>query len=87
MGQQEDTEESCPAALARNARHSHDPQSALPLADQRRVGHVQRGADAPPCNGQLLAEGFTYLFLDPHRGEIVMFRARARELCALLRGA
>ena len=30
----------------------------------------------PACNGQVLAEGFTYLFRDPHRGEIVMFRAR-----------
>src|SRR5690348_4834867 len=30
----------------------------------------------PPCNGQVLVEGFTYLFRDPHRGEIVMFRAR-----------
>ena len=29
-----------------------------------------------PCNGQVLAEGFTYRFRDPHRGEIVMFRAR-----------
>ena len=30
----------------------------------------------PPCNGQVLAEGFTYRFRDPRRGEIVMFRAR-----------
>jgi signal peptidase I len=30
----------------------------------------------PPCNGRVLAEGFTYLFRGPHRGEIVMFRAR-----------
>lgn len=30
----------------------------------------------PPCNGQVLAEGFTYRFRNPHRGEIVMFRAR-----------
>ena len=30
----------------------------------------------PACNGQVLVEGFTYLFRDPHRGEIVMFRAR-----------
>ena len=30
----------------------------------------------PPCTGQVLAEGFTYLFRDPHRGEVVMFRAR-----------
>jgi signal peptidase I len=30
----------------------------------------------PPCTGEVLAEGFTYLFRNPHRGEIVMFRAR-----------
>jgi signal peptidase I len=32
----------------------------------------------PPCNGKVLAEGFTYRFRDPHRGEIVMFRARGQ---------
>ena len=30
----------------------------------------------PACNGQVLVEGFTYRFRDPHRGEIVMFHAR-----------
>jgi signal peptidase I len=30
----------------------------------------------PACNGQTLVEGFTYLFRDPHRGEIVSFHAR-----------
>jgi signal peptidase I len=29
----------------------------------------------PPCNGQVLVEGVTYHFRDPHRGEIVMFHA------------
>jgi signal peptidase I len=29
----------------------------------------------PPCNGQVLVEGFTYRFRNPRRGEIVMFRA------------
>ena len=29
----------------------------------------------PPCNGQVLAEGITYHFRDPHRGEIVFFHA------------
>jgi hypothetical protein len=29
----------------------------------------------PPCNGQVLVEGFTHHFRDPHRGEIVMFHA------------
>jgi signal peptidase I len=30
----------------------------------------------PPCNGRTIAEGFTYRFRDPHRGEIVVFHAR-----------
>ena len=30
----------------------------------------------PACNGQVLVEGVTYHFRDPHRGEIVMFHAR-----------
>ena len=30
----------------------------------------------PPCNGRTIAEGFTYRTRDPHRGEIVVFRAR-----------
>jgi signal peptidase I len=30
----------------------------------------------PACNGRGLAEGFTYRFRDPHRGEIVVFHAR-----------
>jgi signal peptidase I len=30
----------------------------------------------PPCNGRVIAEGFTYKFRDPHRGEIVMLHAR-----------
>lgn len=30
----------------------------------------------PPCNGRVIAEGFTYTFRDPHRGEIVFFHAR-----------
>lgn len=29
----------------------------------------------PPCNGRVLAEGFTYRWRDPHRGEIVAFHA------------
>ena len=29
----------------------------------------------PACNGRGLAEGFTYRFRDPHRGEIVVFHA------------
>ena len=29
----------------------------------------------PPCNGQVLAEGITYHFRDPHRDEIVFFHA------------
>ena len=30
----------------------------------------------PACNGRGLAEGFTYRFRDPDRGEIVVFHAR-----------
>jgi signal peptidase I len=30
----------------------------------------------PPCNGRVLAEGFTYKLRDPRRGEIVFFHAR-----------
>jgi signal peptidase I len=30
----------------------------------------------PPCNGRTIAEGLTYRFRDPHRGEIVVFHAR-----------
>jgi len=39
-------------------------------------GTFRMAPTLPPCNGKVLAEGFTYLFRDPHRGEIVMFRAR-----------
>jgi signal peptidase I len=31
----------------------------------------------PACNGRYLAEGFTYHFRDPHRGELVVIHARA----------
>jgi signal peptidase I len=40
------------------------------------AGTFSMAPTLPPCNGRVLAEGFTYLFRDPHRGEIVMFRAR-----------
>ncbi len=32
----------------------------------------------PACHGLWLREGFTYLFRDPHRGEIVTFHARGQ---------
>src|SRR5438105_7359429 len=32
----------------------------------------------PPCNGKVLVEAFTYLFRNPRRGEVVMFRARGQ---------
>ena len=32
----------------------------------------------PACDGRWLTEGFTYSFRDPHRGEIVAFRARGQ---------
>jgi len=40
------------------------------------AGTFSMAPTLPPCNGRVLAEGLTYLFRDPHRGEIVMFRAR-----------
>jgi signal peptidase I len=30
----------------------------------------------PSCNGRYIAEGFTYRFRDPHRGEMVVIHAR-----------
>jgi signal peptidase I len=38
-------------------------------------GTFSMAPSLPPCNGQVLAEGFTYRFRDPHRGEIVMLHA------------
>lgn len=32
----------------------------------------------PACNGRTLAEGFTYHFRDPHRGEIAVIHARGQ---------
>jgi signal peptidase I len=32
----------------------------------------------PACNGRLLAEGLTYRFRDPHRGEVVVIHARGQ---------
>jgi signal peptidase I len=32
----------------------------------------------PACDGRTLAEGFTYKWRDPHRGEIVVFHAAGR---------
>ena len=32
----------------------------------------------PACKGRELAEGFTYKFRDPHRGEFVVFHARGK---------
>ena len=32
----------------------------------------------PACHGLWLREGFTYLFRDPHRGEIITFHARGQ---------
>jgi signal peptidase I len=32
----------------------------------------------PACNGRYLAEGFTYHFRNPHRGELVVIHARGR---------
>src|SRR5262249_12647425 len=41
---------------------------------------ARHGASTGPtiqaCNGRYLAEGFTYHFRDPHRGELVVIHAR-----------
>jgi signal peptidase I len=39
-------------------------------------GGVSNSPTIPPCNPRTLAEGFTYHFRDPHRGEIVVIHAR-----------
>ena len=36
---------------------------------------VSMAPTMPACSGRGLAEGFTYRFRDPHRGEIVVFHA------------
>jgi signal peptidase I len=42
-------------------------------------GGSQSGAPTiPACNGRYLAEGFTYRFRDPERGELVVIHARGR---------
>ena len=40
------------------------------------LGQLSSETPAMPCNGHELAEGFTYKFRDPHRGELVVFHAR-----------
>ena len=37
---------------------------------------VSMAPTIPACDGRGLAEGFTYRFRDPHRGELVVFHAR-----------
>jgi signal peptidase I len=39
-------------------------------------GGVSGSPTIPPCNARLIAEGFTYHFRDPHRGELVVIHAR-----------
>lgn len=39
-------------------------------------GTFSMAPSLPACHGLWLREGFTYLFRDPHRGEIVTFHAR-----------
>ena len=42
-------------------------------------GHGASNAPTiPACNGRYLAEGFTYRFRDPHRGEMVVIHARGQ---------
>ena len=44
----------------------------IPLASQ---GTSSMAPTIPACNGRTLAEGFTYRWRDPHRGELVVFHA------------
>jgi signal peptidase I len=44
----------------------------------RAVGSSSMSPTIPACDGRWLTEGFTYRFRDPHRGEIVAFRARGQ---------
>ena len=44
----------------------------------RAVGGSSMSPTIPACDGRWLTEGFTYRFRDPHRGEIVAFRARGQ---------
>ena len=39
-------------------------------------GGASEDPTIPACDGRALAEGFTYKFRDPRRGELVIFRAR-----------
>jgi signal peptidase I len=39
-------------------------------------GGVSNSSTIPPCNPRTLAEGFTYHFRDPHRGELAVIHAR-----------
>jgi len=42
------------------------------------LGQLSSEVPAMPCDGHELAEGFTYKFRDPRRGEFVVFHARGR---------
>ena len=44
----------------------------------RAAGSSSMSPTIPACDGRWLTEGFTYRFRDPHRGEIVAFRARGQ---------
>jgi signal peptidase I len=44
----------------------------------RAAGGSSMSPTIPACDGRWLSEGFTYRFRDPHRGEIVVFRARGQ---------
>ena len=44
----------------------------------RAAGGSSMAPTIPTCDGRWLAEGFTYRFRDPHRGEIVVFRVRGQ---------
>jgi signal peptidase I len=48
------------------------------LTEGSAAGTSSMAPTLPPCNGRTIAEGVTYRFRDPRRGEIVVFHARGR---------
>ena len=46
------------------------------IVANRAAGSSSMAPTIPACNGRTTAEGFTYRFRDPHRGEVVVFHAR-----------
>jgi signal peptidase I len=52
--------------------------SASLLVPVRAAGGQSGAPTIPACNGRWVAEGFTYRFRDPHRGELVVIHTRGQ---------